>query len=893
MSRRTSANSPQGVRRRSAGRLAVCLGLTLGSLLAPCGAVRAAVDRTAADTGRESIVVGLIVDDVEVGQVEVVREESGFLLPLAPLESALGISARTVDQSTTLSTPLGELTLPAGATETISGQIYLRSLFLESDMRISIRFDQRLYALVLEPVWSAPEEEDSPSRSRDAASIEPDVHAPGTALTGLGGVLTHSRYGDSTVLSGAVHLDGRFRQGLWQVWLEDSSNAPFVAREYYWHTRRGQQHYVVGKQRAQLHPSMTGFDLAGLQVGWSNGSIQPGVGGSFGNILSPRSVRTEETLRGNAPPGSFVQLRLDGVVIDTRQVGFGGTYEFYKVQLPSRQATLVELLIFDPRNLRIPIEIRRQRLATSDLLLPRAVSMHIAGIGAAGRFTKGWIGNRADQATDLGGFYQWRQGLSARVTGETSIQYDGQRAQSFVGLVARPHDSWVASGGLIQTPGALGYTVELEGYYERWQLFGRSEIVPSELGRSATSYTRSDHKLELVHRPLAKLTVGLVLRDLDDGLQEATYARPWITWRPTPALYFDARPDAFGDYLLNASWRMTEATRLRLFASRNNTVELTHDLNSVYRIGANTDFGQYIETRHTLFANRLGRGARPWNVKAGLIHEGGRWGGLLGGNVPILPGLFVRAEYQSIPYQPTTGEPEGRLWLSIVTDLSHASGRFVPGRQQMQRNELGGIAGRIVVDGESKRSGDGLAGVKILIDGRARTNTDSGGRFFIAGLEQGFYEVQLDPENLPIHMNPARTRFVAEVAPGAATRVDFVVRFEYGIAGRVIGTEGNPLAEVSVELVDASGAIVGRTRTDQFGLYRLDRVAPGSYVIQIVRRTSQAKVEILARRPVIVSDDFLFDQNIRIENRPQPETKSAAHREPLDSPGSGPDLTGG
>jgi len=82
-------------------------------------------------------------------------------------------------------------------------------------------------------------------------------------------------------------------------------------------------------------------------------------------------------------------------------------------------------------------------------------------------------------------------------------------------------------------------------------------------------------------------------------------------------------------------------------------------------------------------------------------------------------------------------------------------------------------------------------------------------------------------------------------------------------------------------------------RADQFGLYRLDRVAPGSYLIQIVRRTSQAKVEILARRPVIVSDDFLFDQNIRIENRPQPETKSAAHREPPDSIGSDPDLTGG
>ena len=52
--------------------------------------------------------------------------------------------------------------------------------------------------------------------------------------------------------------------------MEDSRTTPFEVREYQWYTRRDQTSFLAGRQRLQLHSTLAGFDMAGLQVAWTN-----------------------------------------------------------------------------------------------------------------------------------------------------------------------------------------------------------------------------------------------------------------------------------------------------------------------------------------------------------------------------------------------------------------------------------------------------------------------------------------------------------------------------------------------------------------------------------------------------------------------------------------------
>jgi hypothetical protein len=244
-------------------------------------------------------------------------------------------------------------------------------------------------------------------------------------------------------------------------------------------------------------------------------------------------------------------------------------------------------------------------------------------------------------------------------------------------------------------------------------------------------------------------------------------------------------------------------------------------------------------------------------------------GYLIGGNTPVLPGLFVRLDYQSIPFRSVEGTT-GRLFASVVTDFSHASGRFVPmSSPNAYMRPDGSIVGRVLLDDGVRellksRSGDrSLDGIEILINGSTRTRTDAGGRFFIGVVPEGFHQVELDPERLPIELTPLRTKLIVEVASGAATRVDFRVKLEFGIAGRVVDPYGQPRGGILVELIGPGGQVIDRTVTDQFGLYRLDGVTPGGYLVRAGSLDPDGNHEVLGERHVEVFDDFLFGQDIR------------------------------
>jgi hypothetical protein len=123
--------------------------------------------------------------------------------------------------------------------------------------------------------------------------------------------------------------------------------------------------------------------------------------------------------------------------------------------------------------------------------------------------------------------------------------------------------------------------------------------------------------------------------------------------------------------------------------------------------------------------------------------------------------------------------------------------------------------------------------------------------------------VSLDPEGLDIELQPERTAVAVEVADAATTRVDFEVRPELGLAGRVRTADGSPAAGVPIQAVDASGRVVSRDTSDQFGLYRVDGLPPGRYVI---RTAPDWQAGSSGQTTVEVGADYRFGIDIVLGN---------------------------
>jgi len=810
------------------------------------------------------MLVGLVVDDREVGSLDVWRTAERYLLPIEALGPALGVAVEPDGDGYLFRTPLGDVALVGTAVRQVDGISYAGSDDLESLLSMGVVFDEGRFALRLDPPWSASEAGGPVA----APSRAPDITAPQSSLTGLSGRLSHTRLGDSTTLAGSVRMEGRLADGAWALRVEDSNRRTFQVREYEWMTRRDRMSYLVGRRQTQLHPSLSGFDVAGLQLAYSNrDDHDPASLESYG--LSSAGARPVETFAGQASPGSFAQLRIENRVVDRVQVGYDGRYEFRDVQLPSRQLSEVEVLIFDRHDRNVPIESRRFRLATSNLLLPANAMFQTGGVGVTGIFTEGFVGGPADSPSSAGGFYQWRQGLSSRVTGETTMQYAGDKFQTYTGVVTRLSDTWVMGLGVSYTPGAAGHSFDLEGFARGWRFYARSQSIPAEFQLIGKTFDRVDHVFEAYVQPLPGLSVGATARSRDDGTRESRYVLPSVSWRPIAGLYFDVRPDIYGEYLGNALWEMRRDTRLRLYVAETVETEVSHDPVERYRIALNGSFGGGLPDRYALTATRRPASVRGWSLQAGLVHSDNELGYLVNVNTPVLPGVQMQAEYQSIPYRSFSGQSDlSRLLISVSADLSHVGGSLLPARGHHRQRSRGSIGGRIHVESRYRELVAGrpdlgdLSGIAVRVDGRTLARTDAGGRYFIQGLEPGYHDVELDPEHLPIELTPVRSRFLVEVEAAAATRVDFVVRPEFGIAGRVRDAAGNPVSGVTIEMLGPAEETLQVAVSDRFGLYRIDGLAPGGYMLRVSETTSDGHTGVRAWRVVHIDNDFLFDQDL-------------------------------
>jgi hypothetical protein len=220
----------------------------------------------------------------------------------------------------------------------------------------------------------------------------------------------------------------------------------------------------------------------------------------------------------------------------------------------------------------------------------------------------------------------------------------------------------------------------------------------------------------------------------------------------------------------------------------------------------------------------------------------------------LYPGFYTSLELRDEPFRsddpPTAINDMRLLQLRFTADLSVAGRRLLPGESHAAYRTTGGIGGRVDIDHAA--AGMKFDGVTLLIDGHAATVPSKDGRFYVGNLRPGIYRVRLSQESLPIEVTPGEQAYWVKVAQGAVTRVDFAATLQYGVAGRITDAAGTALADMAVQILDATGNEVARASTDAFGLYRADGLPPGSYRLEF------ADGDGTTSRDFEIIDGFLF-----------------------------------
>ena len=564
------------------------------------------------------------------------------------------------------------------------------------------------------------------------------------------------------------------------------------------------------------------------------------------------------SFRGPGPPGGFAELRMNGRIVDRQVIGLDGAYDFEDVSLASRQASRIEIRVYDRHNPGLPVAIYEEERSASEFLLGDGDVVHMGGVGQRGNAV-----HNARENPGYAGFYQTRFGVTGGLTVEAAIQQTDLSRQVFVGMVTRLVRPFVMSVGLAGSQGAGGYRVELDGHYPRLRVVARSQMTEAgfDFDFSQRNY---EHLLDVGYDRDGRWSVGIVGQSWASNSQRVEYLLPAAGWRPLPVLSMRARPDSYGDYRFDLSWQAARRTRVSVSTvADRGFVDLNQGIGVRYQLAVEGDFGGGLPDRQAATLSWRGFGQWRPGWTAGLSRTGGQPGYLLGAYSMLYPGIAARLQYESDPrLRALLNTTDRRLLFNVTADVGLTEGRIHAARAVAIRDDRGGVAGVVRVDAPREFERPSLAGLRIVVDGKHATRTEADGSFFIGGLRGGVHRVELDPQMLPIELSPTRSVLLAEVAAAAVTRVDLVVRPEFGIAGRVRDTRGNPVGGVYVMLFDESGTRVGTTVTDRFGLYRIDGLPLGRYILRPEPADWSEGGAGLPERKIEILDDFLFDQDL-------------------------------
>lgn len=819
-------------------------------------------------TSSQSLLVGVVVQGREITTIDVQVAGDSYLIPLADFAEFSGCTLAVDDTGARIDTPLGTVHLLPEDLRVSEGTTYIRDEIVEEKLATPVSFDASRYSMSFDLPWAPTSSESDPYRTRE---FLPDVDAPSASLSTLQADLRYTEVGESDYFRGMTTLGGRLGSGYWRMRYEGNLEGQRQLRDYAWLYRKNNRLLLAGHQRVRVHPLLRSVEFTGAQVATTNQSVDLFSRGPAPSQLLSRSMQPISTFEGFGPPAGVAELRVDGHVVERQGIGLDGRYEFVDVTIPARRATRIEVRLYDRHNPLVPIEIIEDTQTASEYLMTEGTWIHMGGAGVRGNAVQDQIDSRGGDG--YAGFYQTRYGLGGGLTLEAAVQGTDETTQVMGGFVARLSRSFVTSLGLAASEGGFGFNAQVDGLQRPWRLRMR---LQSEQEGFDPLYVEDqhDHYFELGHSRTPNLDVSVIGISRSNSFGDVNYLLPAVAWKPSQPLWLRARPDIDGNYRFDLMWKIDRKSRLNVATiEQRGLAQFWHELSRRHRLLAEVGVGGDLPNRGALIVT--GFGSNRWRTSwmAGGLMTDGEPGYLVGGRIEPLPGIAVQARLESDSLVGAPDDrPESRFLLAVTADLGYSRGRIVAARSYTVREDRGGIAGAVRLDAPRGFRRFDLSGLPILLNGRRVATTDESGKFFIGSLKGGVYRVELGRDNLPIELTPQRTSFGVEVVGAAVTRVDFFVRPEFGIAGRVRDAAGQPAPGVRIELLDGSHAVIGRAVTDRFGLYRIDGLEIGRYMLRVPPDGAPGVGFDGPSRIVEIVDDFLFDQDLELPVVPGEET---------------------
>ncbi|MHB1992954.1 carboxypeptidase regulatory-like domain-containing protein [Metallibacterium scheffleri] len=803
-----------------------------------------------ASASHQTQVAGFFLDGKDSGQSISLLPlpQGGYAVDLDQFARRIGTLVQAQGPLLVLPTPLGNAQLQTAQAIQHDQHRYFPIAPLAKALGAKIAFDEQEFALKTELPWNPGSA--APGAALSAQQVKPDIYAPSLSLSSWHSEAYFTRLGGSDTLSTYTDLGGALGPGFWRMNYYTNPGGQNRLSNYGWILDQGNGRWMLGEDQLALDPLLPYAQLTGAQYAWTN---QPGLiyGAAVGadQLVASQLQGGRTVSGGDGPPGGIAELRINGKAIARTAIRLDGTWQFRDVLL--RGDERVEVALYQRFGDGTPVRIQQVNVASSAQALPAGTVISYGGVGADGNPLDPAVGTHG-----LGGFYQLRYGLNQQWTLGSTVQRAGGQDYGIVNAV-----------GGFGSLGTWGMTLGRNGSASAWSVSGNGQSKSVSWsgyaiqrganyfpGYTAESY---DRYATLNWNAQADLGLSLSGRDAYDPTldQNVRFLKPGFSWRPYASLGLSAMPDYFGNYAWNASWLPDARDQVSLSRySGVNQAQWQHSFRDGYSTMLAATHDGYLGTRYSALLSGMWRGPRPILWTAGLLQGRGRFGYLLDAAVEAIPGLSAHLQVQNDPLNAAIPGVGGLLvQFVLVADFAVTPSGLTRGSMGSYAARVGVIAGRVSGELPANVHWSDLAGVPLLVDGRPRGKLDRDGHYLIPNLAPGVYRVQLDAEHMPIDLVPDTAAPWVQVRAGVTTTADFHVSLRLGFAGRVT-RDGQPLANVAIEILDAQGKAVKTLSSDQWGYYRVDDLPPGTYTVRADG----------ASRSVTLQRAFLYQQDLAV-----------------------------
>lgn len=801
--------------------------------------------------------VGLFVDGRKYDSIQVIHHRETWYLPLDQVSEIFGVQYRPSDMGLVLSTPQGEYIVGEDTLLRFNGRWFISSSALEEQLKFQVEFDNSTYALKIFLPWSA-----TASIAGSVPSIEPDVVPSAVSLGQIRSDIfyTHAESLDNEIRT-VNQLRGGMWGGAWHVQYSTRSNGQDRPDEYYWVRATANSQWLVGRDVFSPNPLIPGTEMTGVQWAWSNQAItsnyqRRGDINSFNEAVgnAPRQIR------GNSEPGAIAELRVDGNRQAVTRVRMDGTFEFLEVELSEQQYNEVEVVIYNRQRTTIIERIDFSMLGSNRLLNHRQ-SLVYAGGGKYGNWLADDVRAREN---DFVGALMLRHGVGENLTLEASYANTALSDYKTVGFSSLVGRRVALDGSVSSNDDSWAWSIEAGSRGENWRAF--VSIREFDAGFRRPEGPREFYQnLDFQYRVLPRLQLYLRGRHSNNGRgTKEQFLLPGVGWFERN-WSVSAIPSYNGSYRFAARWFRDNF---------NATFQHDNDqnyLSAYYRFRPELVFFGNLREGGDI-PNRAEVGV-DWYINSLSDNNSRLQASLLASNVngtgysllwqtPVIPGVFGEINLLRDPaISLLSGKEETRAMIQLTVDLAFNGRRFVPAESYSFRVSTGSLSGRLVLAENDRKELDDVGIISVKVNNIRRRVPLRGNYFFVDNLPVGIHMVELDSSSLPIELTPEKDIRWVKITPGSVTTMDFQIELRIGFAGRVSDNRGAPLPNTSISIQSSQSGESWSTRTDIFGLYRIDGLLPGEYVVSIVDTDG----ETTGTRVVRLVGDYLFDQDVSTE----------------------------